>query len=90
MNHAAAARRTIGLVLVAAGVIALLAGWLALRDASFLADQVSYVVSAGIGGVAMVSTGLALVASANARDEVTGRLERIETVIRSQRGEERL
>jgi hydrogenase/urease accessory protein HupE len=81
-----ALRRNVGLLLVAAGVLGLLAGWVGLRDATFLADQVSYVVSGGIAGVALIMTGLALVASANAREEATGRLDRIEAAIQSRRG----
>jgi hydrogenase/urease accessory protein HupE len=86
MKPGPALRRNIGLVLVVAGVVALLVGWVGLRDATFLADQVSYVVSGGIAGVALSMTGLALVASANTREEATGRLDRIEAVIQSRRG----
>jgi hypothetical protein len=80
-------RRNLGLGLVVAGVVFLIAGWLRLRDAEILADQISFLASSGIGGVAMVMSGLAFVASANSRDEAGGRLTRIESVIRREAGE---
>ena len=83
-------RRTWGLVLTAVGVVALVAGMLQLGDTKILADQVSYLVSSGIGGLALVMTGVTLVASAGARAEVHGRLTRIEANIRSTRGDAKL
>jgi hypothetical protein len=80
-------RRLFGLALTAVGVVALLAGWLRLRDAEILADQVAYLVSSGIGGVALIMAGVTLIASAGARDEVRGRLSRIEATIRDTRGD---
>jgi len=84
---ASSSRRVCGLVLTAAGVVALLAGILRLRGADILADQVSYLVSSGIGGVALIMAGVTLVASAGARAEAYGRLSRIESTIRATRGE---
>lgn len=82
-------RRTCGLALTALGLIALVAGSLRLGDADILADQVSYLVSSGIGGLALIMTGVTLVASAGARTEVQGRLSRIESTIRASRGDGR-
>ena len=65
-------RRAFGLALTVLGVVVLLAGWVRLRDAEILADQVSYLASSGI--------------SAGAREEVRGRLSRIESTIRDTRG----
>jgi hypothetical protein len=89
VNEAAAAstRRACGLILTAVGIIALVAGGLRLRGADILADQVSYLVSSGIGGLALIMTGVTLVASAGARAEVHGRLARIESNIRATRGD---
>lgn len=84
---AASARRTCGFVLAAAGVVALVVGWVRLHDAGILADQISYLVSSGVGGVALIMTGVTLVASAGARAEVHGRLSRIESTIRATRGD---
>jgi hypothetical protein len=83
-------RRTAGLVLAVVGVVALLAGALQLRRTDVLADQVAYLVSSGIGGVALIMAGLTLVASAGARAEAYGRLTRIEANIRSTRGDGKL
>ena len=80
-------RRACGLALTAAGLIALLAGSLRLRNSDILADQVSYLVSSGIGGLALIMTGVTLVASAGARSEVHGRLSRIESTIRASKGD---
>jgi hypothetical protein len=81
------ARRTAGLAMTFAGVVVLIGGWLRLGRAEILADQISYLASSGIGGTALILSGLAFAASANARDEVTGRLDRIESAIRRDRGE---
>ncbi|MEW6471409.1 MAG: hypothetical protein AB1679_03980 [Actinomycetota bacterium] len=83
-------RRACGFVLAAVGVIAIVAGALQLRDTDILADQVSYLVSSGIGGLALIMAGVTLVASAGARAEVHGRLTRIEATIRSTRGDGKL
>jgi hypothetical protein len=81
-------RRNLGLGLIVAGLVFLLGGWLRLRDAEILGDQISFFASSGIGGVSMVMAGLALVASANSRDETEGRLARIETIVRRDSGED--
>lgn len=80
-------RRTCGLALTALGLVALVAGSLRLGNVDILADQVSYLVSSGIGGLALIMTGVTLVASAGARTEVHGRLARIESTIRASRGD---
>lgn len=79
-------RRALGVALTVLGVITMIVGWVRLHDAEILADQVSYLVSSGIGGVALIMTGVTLIASAGARAEVGGRLARIESTIRTQRG----
>ncbi|MDQ1517636.1 MAG: hypothetical protein QOE80_3466 [Actinomycetota bacterium] len=83
---ASSPRRAFGLALTLLGVVALLAGWVRLRDTEIIADQVSYLVSSGIGGIALVMTGVTLIASAGTRAEVRGRLTRIESTIRDNRG----
>lgn len=87
---APATRRACGLVLTAVGLVALVAGGLQLRHADILADQVSYLVSSGIGGLALIMAGVTLVASAGARAEVHGRLTQIESTIRATRGNGKL
>lgn len=80
-------RRACGLALIAAGLVALIGGWLRVRDASILADQISFLASSGVGGIALIMSGLGLVASANSRDEAAGRLQRIESAIRRDGGD---
>jgi hypothetical protein len=81
------ARRTGGLILTVVGLIAVVVGSLRLRNADILADQLSYLVSSGIGGLALIMAGVTLVASAGARAEAHGRLARIESTIRATRGD---
>jgi hypothetical protein len=68
--------------LTVAGVVVLLIGWKHIADTPFPAEQVPYIVSAGIGGGLMVVFGAALLISADLRDE-WHKLDRIETVLRS-------
>src|SRR5439155_516900 len=62
-------RRAFGLALTVLGVVVLLAGWVRLRDAEILADQVSYLASGGVGGLFLLALGLALLMSADHHDE---------------------
>jgi hypothetical protein len=68
--------------LTVAGIVVLLIGWQQIADTPFPAEQVPYIVSAGIGGGLMVIFGAALLISADLRDE-WHKLDRIETVLRS-------
>jgi hypothetical protein len=71
--------------LTAAGIVVLLIGWTHIADTPFPAEQVPYIVSAGIGGGLMVIFGAALLISADLRDE-WHKLDRIESVLRSSQG----
>ena len=51
------------------GVVVLLVGWQHVADTPFPAEQIPYVVSAGIGGGLLVVFGAALLISADLRDE---------------------
>src|SRR5205807_1909788 len=74
-------RRAFGLALTVLGVVVLLAGWVRLRAAEvvvawagasgtpFVADQLSYVASGGVGGLFLLALGLALLMSADHHDE---------------------
>lgn len=88
-GHLHPRRRNLGLALIVAGLVALIAGWFRSGDSHILADQVSFIASGAIGGVAMILAGLALVASANSRHEAVDRLARIEAAIRHQQGDHR-
>lgn len=61
--------RALATLLFAAGALALLLGWLGVRDEALTVLQVPYIVSGGIGGILLVSAGATLWVSADLRDE---------------------
>ena len=68
---------------VVAGALALLGGWLGVSDKLYTAEQIPYVISAGLGGVFLLGLGGILWLSADLRDEWT-QLDRIETLLAAQ------
>jgi hypothetical protein len=70
--------------LTVVGVLILLVGWKHIADTPFPAEQVPYLVSAGIGGGLMVIFGAALLVSADLRDE-WHKLDRIESLLRTEK-----
>ena len=69
--------RTAGIVFTASGAIALILGWLGVRNTPVLAEQTRYIVSVGIGSVVVLGLGATLWLSADLRDEWR-KLDRIE------------
>lgn len=63
--------RVVAWVAVAAGALALLAGWLGVSDALLASEQLPYIVSGGLGGIALIAVGATLWLSADLRDEWT-------------------
>lgn len=61
--------RALATLLFASGALALLLGWLGVRDEALTVLQVPYIVSGGIGGILLVSVGATLWVSADLRDE---------------------
>ena len=55
--------------LIAAGAIALLVGWLGVSHTAYLAEQVPYLVSAGLFGLFLLGVGATVWLSADLRDE---------------------
>lgn len=61
--------RVIAVVAMIVGALALLIGWIGVSATPFLAEQLPYVVSGGIGGVLLFGLGAVLYLSADLRDE---------------------
>jgi hypothetical protein len=74
--------RATGLVLVVAGIIALILGWVGVSATVYPADQLPYIISGGVGGVLLVGLGATAWLSADLRDEWIS-LERIDEHLRA-------
>lgn len=61
--------RTGAVVAVVAGVVVLIIGWIGTSTTEYVAAQVPYVISAGVGGIFLLGIGAALWISADLRDE---------------------
>lgn len=75
-----------GLVLSAAGGATLAGGWAGLDRSALLSEQIPWVVSGGLGGLALLAVGLHLVSAAGLAAEQR-RLERVEAAIRARRAD---
>lgn len=56
-------------VAVAVGALLLVLGWLGVSDTPYVAEQIPYVVSGGLGGIFLLGLGAVLWLSADLRDE---------------------
>lgn len=72
--------RTAAVVATVLGGVFLLIGWIGVSGTPYLAEQIPYVVSGGIGGVFFLGLGATLWISADLRDEWT-KLDRIEEAL---------
>jgi hypothetical protein len=61
--------RVLGAIAMVLGVLLLILGWIDVSGTEFVAKQIPYVVSAGLGGVVAVMLGGTLWLSADLRDE---------------------
>src|SRR5436853_3666766 len=75
-----ATRPVVGWVLAGLGVIAILIGYLGISRESLVAKQLPYLISGGIGGIALVGAGAALIATEDLRRFRT-RLDRLESMV---------
>lgn len=73
--------RAAAIVLVLAGVVAVMVGWLAVSDTIFTFEQIPYVMSGGLVGLCLVAVGSSLWLSADIRDEWR-KLDRLEEAVR--------
>ena len=70
-----------GAVLILLGAAALIAGYVGVANAKYVADQLAYVVSGGLGGLFLLGCGATLFIMADLRDEWS-KLDRVESAIR--------
>jgi hypothetical protein len=75
--------RVLAWVFVAAGAIALIAGWLGVSGSAYAAGQLPYIISGGIGGIFLLGVGATLWLSADLRDEWR-KLDSIEGALREE------
>ncbi|MBA3742771.1 hypothetical protein [Sporichthya sp.] len=61
--------RALAVAAILAGVLLVVLGWIGVSDTPFIAKQVPYVVSYGIGGLVLVIVGATLWLSADMNDE---------------------
>ena len=71
-----------GWLLIALGGVALLLGWLGVSDTPLPSEQIPYVVSGGLVGIALVGVGATLLLSADMRDEWR-KLDDLEDAVRA-------
>ena len=80
--------RVAAAVAVAAGLLALLLGWLGAQDTAYPAEQIPYVISGAVLGVILVGIGATAWLSADLRDEWR-KLDRLEEILVVAGGTER-
>ena len=69
-----------GWILAAVGVVVIIVGWYGVSGQALVAKQLPYLISGGLGGVALVGIGAAII-SAERRRQDTGRIERLEEMV---------
>ncbi|GAC1516972.1 MAG: hypothetical protein NVS1B12_00320 [Acidimicrobiales bacterium] len=77
---AAATRPVVGWVLVGAGALVILLGYLGVANEALVAKQLPYLISGGIGGVALVAIGTYFLGTEEIRRD-SGRLDRLEQMV---------
>ena len=71
-----------GWLLIGVGALALLLGWIGVSGTAYTSEQMPYVASGGLCGLALIGTGATLLISSDLRDEWR-KLDDIEDAIRS-------
>lgn len=73
--------RSLGVALIVAGVVTLIAGYAGVKGTQFLSVQMSYLTSGGIGGLFLLGLGTAVIVAAGLHDEWT-KLDEIASLLR--------
>lgn len=73
--------RVVALLAIALGGIALFLGYLGVSNSPYVAEQLSYLISGGVGGLFLLGLGATILVSADLHDEWR-KLDQIETAIR--------
>jgi hypothetical protein len=74
-----------GWLLIGLGALALVLGWFGVADTALTSEQIPYVVSGGLFGIALIGVGATLLLSGYLRDEWR-KLDDIERAIREAGG----
>jgi len=61
--------RVVAVVLVVVGLIALIVGWIGVSGTGLAAEQLPYLISGGLGGIALIAVGCTVWVSADLQDE---------------------
>lgn len=77
---ASATRPTLGWALAGLGVIFIIVGWFGISGEAIVAKQLPYLISGGVGGIALVGVGATLIGTERLRQD-SGRLDRLEHMV---------
>jgi hypothetical protein len=72
--------RVLGFTLIALGAVLLVLGYLGVSDSPYVAEQLSYIVSGGLGGLFLLGAGATLLILADLHDEWR-KLDRLEELL---------
>ena len=75
--------RVLGFTLIAFGAVLLVLGYLGVSDSPYVAEQLSYIVSGGLGGLFLLGAGATLLILADLHDEWR-KLDRVEAMLAGQ------
>ena len=75
--------RVLGFTLIALGAILLVIGYLGVSDSPYVAEQLSYIASGGLGGLFLLGAGATLLILADLHDEWR-KLDRVEAILSGQ------
>lgn len=76
----AATRPVVGWILVAVGALVILLGYVGVANQALVAKQLPYLISGGIGGIAIVAVGTYFLGTEEIRRD-SGRLDRLERMV---------